>query len=159
MKSVYLETTIISYLAARPSRDLVNAARQQVTRDWWDHRRAAFELFVSDIVVLESSSGDPEAVERRLSLLNDIAVLEVNSAAQALASGMIERGALPQGAADDALHLATAAVHGMDFILTWNCRHLANAELMASFEAFFEDSGYEFPIVCTPDELLESTDV
>ena len=155
MKSVYLETTIVSYLTARPTRDLVNAARQELTWEWWENRRHDFELFASAIVVLEASAGDPDAANRRLRLLDEVALLDTTEEATVLASGLVQAALLPDGASDDALHLTTAAVHGMDFLLTWNCKHLANAELAVPYESFFLDSGYESPVICTPEELLE----
>ena len=159
MKTVYLETTIVSYLTARPSRDLVNAARQELTWEWWEKRRHDFELFASGIVVLEASAGDPQAAGRRLALLEEVSLLETTEKAVELASELAQRCSLPENASDDALHLATAAVHGMDFLLTWNCKHLANAELVASFETFLLEKEYTSPVVCTPDALLEATDV
>ncbi len=155
MKSVYIETTIVSYLTARPSRDLVNAARQELTWEWWDKRRHDFELFASSIVVLEASAGDREAAGRRLALLHETSILENTPETVALAAKLVGAASLPERATDDAVHLVTAAVHGVDFLLTWNCKHLANAELVGPFETFFLDNGYEPPVVCTPEELLE----
>jgi len=156
MKSVYLETTVISYLAAFSSRDLITAARQEITQQWWSGRRHDFELFVSQVVVTETSGGDAEAAQRRLAILEDLPLLDLTPEAEQLAAKLLVEGTLPSRAADDALHLAIAAVHGIDFLLTWNCKHLANAELIAVFEASFFEEGYESPIICTPDELMES---
>jgi predicted nucleic acid-binding protein len=131
MRRIYLETSVVSYLAARPSRDMVIAAHQQLTRDWWD-RRFEFELFVADPVLEEASRGDLEAAQRRLAFLEGIPVLTAHPDALGLARSFLAEAALPSNAAIDALHVALAAVHGMDFLLTWNCTHIANARIRSS---------------------------
>lgn len=158
MKRVYLETTVISYLAALPSRDLVNAARQEIAWEWWNGRRHDFELYASQVVVKEASAGNAEAAQRRLSLLEEIPLLDVTQGAEQLAAELLARGPLPSKAVDDALHLAVATVHGIDFLLTWNCRHLANAELIGALGALVLDQGFQPPFICTPDELMERID-
>jgi predicted nucleic acid-binding protein len=158
MKSVYLETTIISYLAAAPSRDLVKAARQEITREWWSQRRMEFDAYISQVVIREASRGDIEAVGRRVALLEGIPVLRVTAEAEQLAAGLVATGPLPERAVDDALHLAVAAAHGIDYLLTWNCKHLANAELANALETWLLDQGVQPPVICTPDGLLERND-
>ena len=153
-KRVYLETTIASYLTARPSRDLIRAAHQQMTRQWWETRRTDFELFVSQSVVDEAAAGDAEAAERRQRLLAPVPRLAINDEAVALAKELIRQHALPEEAVEDALHIALAAVHGMDFLLTWNCSHIANAERMAAIRSTIASAGYECPWICTPEEML-----
>ncbi len=153
-QSVYLETTIASYLTGRPSRDLVLAAKQQTTRDWWDLRRVGFDLWISQIVLDEAAEGDPEAAERRLNLLAGLPLLEVDDEAIRLAASIVQEGVLPEKAARDALHLGVATVRGADYLLTWNCTHLANAEIMRVVGRFIRSRGYEPPIICTPDELM-----
>lgn len=159
MMRVYLETTIISYLAALPSRDLVKAARQEIALEWWRSRRDHFDLYVSQTVVAEASEGDSEAVARRLALIAGIPILDVTDGAVELAAYLMERGPFPRNAADDALHVAVAAVHGVDYLLTWNCRHLANAEIVGTVEALLVEKGFQPPFICTPDELLGYNDV
>jgi hypothetical protein len=151
---VYLETTIPSYLTAWPSRDLVRAAHQQITREWWDQRRIQFDLFISQVVLDECRSGDPTAAAARLAALQDFALLEQTDDATRLAQLLIQQVPLPDRAAVDALHIAIAAVQGMDYLLTWNCTHIANATLRESIEAVCRASGYEPPGICTPEELL-----
>lgn len=112
--TVYLETTMISYLAAWPSRDLVVAAHQRITLDWWMRSRGLFELFASQLVVQEASSGDPDAVARRLAFLEGVPLLDVTTEAVALAEQLVEEGVIPRKAALDALHIAVATVHGME---------------------------------------------
>ena len=151
---VYLETTIPSYLTAWPSRDLVRAAHQQITRDWWDRRRAVFELYISQVVLRECQAGDATAAAERLKILQDLPLLEQTEEATRLAQALVDRVPLPERAAVDALHVAIAAVHGVDYLLTWNCTHIANATLRDPIESVCRENGYEPPAICTPDELL-----
>ena len=151
---VYLETTIPSYLTAWPSRDLVRAAHQQIPRDWWDRRRAEFELYISQVVVRECQAGDASAAAERLKILQDLPLLEQTEEATRLAQALVDRVPLPERAAVDALHVAIAAVHGVDYLLTWNCTHIANATLRDPIESVCRENGYEPPAICTPDELL-----
>ena len=153
---VYIETTIVSYLTARPNRDVVIAGHQQVTHDWWETRREKYELCVSQLVVGEAAAGDSQAAQDRLAVLRPMTILETTAAALELAKVLIQRGALPAKAADDALHIAVAAVHAVSYLLTWNCRHLANATMRPMIESVCAAKGYRAPIICTPEELLES---
>lgn len=149
---VYVETTVPSYLTAWPSRDLVRAAHQQITREWWN-RRNAFDLFISELVIRECEAGDPIAAAARLEALADLPLLEQTEAVEALARTLLDKVPLPERATADALHIATAAAHGMDYLLTWNCTHIANATLRGRIEAACRDAGYEPPTICTPQEL------
>jgi len=151
---VYLETTIPSYLTAWPSRDLVRVAHQQITRDWWDRRRAEFELYISQVVLRECQAGDATAAAERLKILQDLPLLEQTEEATRLAQALVDRVPLPERAAVDALHVAIATVHGVDYLLTWNCTHIANATLRDPIESVCRENGYEPPAICTPDELL-----
>ena len=128
------------------------AAHQQVTRDWWITRQS-FDLFASQFVLDEASAGDEGAAARRLAALADVVVLEVTENAILLAERLIAGGGLPAEARVDALHVAMAAVHGMDYLLTWNCRHIANATLRGKIEGLCREAGFEPPIICTPLEL------
>lgn len=154
MQRVYLETSIISYLAARPSRDLITAARQQLTNEWWTHRRSAFEPCISELVVAEAAAGDPDAADRRAELLRGLPLLSISEEATALARNLLQSAGLPPRAGADALHIAVAACHGIDYLLTWNSTHIANAELRPKVERACRDYGYEPPVLCTPDELM-----
>jgi hypothetical protein len=153
-KSVYLETTIISYLTARKPKDLIQAARQEVTKQWWEKRRHDFELFVSQVVAREANAGDPDAAARRPEVIGTIRMLDITEETVRLAATLIDRAALPAKATDDAMHVALSAVHGIDFLLTWNCTHLANAELKGTIENVVSNAGFRAPVICTPDELL-----
>ena len=151
--SVYIETSLVSYLTARPSRDLLVAAHQQLTVAWWDEQRTRYELFTSQVVLAEARAGDPDAAQRRLAVLERLPLLDVADTAIALAARLVTEQALPAQAAQDALHLAIACVHGMEYLLTWNCTHLANARLRSRIEQVCRDAGYVPPIICTPEEL------
>lgn len=151
---VYIETTFVSYLTAWPNRDVVIAGHQQVTREWWDTRRTNYELCVSQLVLDESAAGDAQAAQDRLVILQPMTVLETTAAALDLAKELIQKGALPAKAADDALHVAVAAVHAVPYLLTWNCRHLANAAMRPVIESVCASKGHKAPIICTPEELL-----
>ena len=152
---IYLETTIASYLTARPSRDLVTAAHQQITRDWWETRRHGFELFISQIVLDEVRAGDEDAAARRLDILFPLPLLDFREEGADLADALREEIPLPESAAADALHIALAVINGMDYLLTWNCTHIANAALRARIIAVCRRRGFEVPIICTPEELME----
>ena len=151
---VYLETTIPSYLAARSSRDIVIAAHQQLTRDWWETRRTEFDLYISELVLREARSGNHAAATLRLDVLAEVPLLAVNDEIVELAEDLVVHGPLHRNAAADAAHIAFAAVYGCDYLLTWNCRHIANAELQRSIRQVVERHGYDVPNLCTPEELM-----
>jgi predicted nucleic acid-binding protein len=150
---VYIETTIPSYLTAWSSRDLIRAAHQQTTREWWD-RRAAFELVLSALVIEECEAGDPTAAAARLAVLDSLPLVAVTDAAIELAKYLVSDVPLPTQASTDALHVATAAIHRIDYLLTWNCTHLANAVLRVRIEDVCRTRGVRPPTICTPEELM-----
>ena len=154
-QTVYVETTIISYLTAWPSRDLIRAAQQQQTREWWEKSRAQFQLVASELVEREASAGDPTAAAERLKAMADIQMLAITSAAEVLTDKIIRKLNFSTRAQPDALHVAVAATNGIDYLLTWNCRHLTNAVLRPRIESVCRENGYEPPILCTPPELME----
>lgn len=147
-QTVYIETSVISYLTARPSRDLVIAGHQQTTQDWWETRRASFDLYVSDLVLKEAGGGDPQAASERLKILNEIELLEITQEALDLAQALVEKAVLPQKASADALHIAVAFTNGVDFLLTWNCKHIANATMRGRIEAVSRDYGCQPSVIC-----------
>ncbi|MFO0928411.1 MAG: type II toxin-antitoxin system VapC family toxin [Gemmataceae bacterium] len=150
--TVYIETTIPSYLTAWPSRDLVRAAHQQITREWWG-QRDRFDLYTSRLVVQECEAGDPTAAADRLAALAGIPLLEMGPEIADLADALMRNVPLPQRAAADALHIATAAAHGIQYLLTWNCTHIANVTLRPRIELACRTAGFESPLICTPEEL------
>lgn len=152
---VYIETTIISYLAARPSRDLIVAGHQQITHEWWQTIRPKFVLVSSQLVVREAGSGDAEAAAARLAFMAGLTLLGISEEALSLARQLLQQKAIPQEFPEDALHVAVAVVNGIDYLLTWNYKHLANAALRGKIEATCREMGYEAVIICTPQELME----
>lgn len=154
-ESVYIETSIASYLTARPSRDVRAAAWQQITSQWWEEERVEYDLFTSELVIAEASAGDPEAAARRLEALQGIAVLPVDEEVHRLADQLLTKGGFPPGAEVDALHVAVAAVHHVDYLLTWNFRHIDNAKKKPAIRSICAADGYTCPEICTPMELLQ----
>jgi predicted nucleic acid-binding protein len=152
---VYVETSVISYLTAWPSRDIVIAGHQQSTRDWWQEQSQSFQLVASQLVVQEASAGDAVSAQERLEILKNIELLELTEDALSLAKVLIESGPLPRKAAEDALHIAIAVTNGVEYLLTWNCKHIANASMRSSIERICRSAGYDPTIICTPEELLE----
>jgi predicted nucleic acid-binding protein len=154
ISTVYLETSVISYLAANPSRDLLTVAHQQITDLWWRTRRSSFQLFISQLVYDECAAEDQEAAQRRINLLKDIPLLDIDAEALALAQYLAKQIPLPEKAAADALHIAVAVRHGIDYLLTWNCTHIANAELRSQIDRACTTRGYLPTVLCTPEELI-----
>jgi predicted nucleic acid-binding protein len=153
-KSVYVETSIVSYLTARPSNDLLTAAWQKATADWWDTQRGRFDLYTSDIVLEEAARGNAEAAAKHLEALVGIPVLAITDEVRALSKALVREGALPPKALDDSLHIAISAVHGTDYLLTWNCRHIDNAETKPIIRSVCMVNGHACPEICTPQELM-----
>lgn len=151
---LYLETTIPSYLISWPSRDLIIAGHQQITREWWEKRRDAFQIYISQLVVDEARAGDPGAARERVKAIRDFPVLDITPEVGVLASGILASGIIPRKAGTGAAHIAIAAVPGMDFLVTWNCVHLANAVIAKAVAKICRQHGWECPVICTPEELL-----
>lgn len=156
--TVYLETTIIGYLAMRVSGVLRIAANQQTTREWWDNHRHDFDLLVSRFVVDECSDGDPDAARERLAYLAGIPLLEISEDVNTLAASLLASVPLLEKAAIDALHISMATVNGVEYLLRWNCKHIANPSMRPKIERVCREAGFEPPVICTPQELLEIDD-
>jgi len=156
MPSVYVETTIPSYLAAQPSRDLIVAAHQQITHDWWRHARERFDLFISVAVLNEIQAGDPALAAHRLDIVAGLTILESNEEIQDLV-GVYERRLGFEGTARaDLPHLAFAVAYELDYLVTWNCAHLANGEIIRRLLEVNADLHRATPLIVTPEEILES---
>jgi hypothetical protein len=153
--TVYIETTIIGYLAMRLSRDLLVAANQQMTRDWWDNHRSKYQPVISRFVIDECAKGDPTAAQERQTYLDELQLLELPADVKPLADALRFRVPLPEKATIDALHISAAAVNGVEYLLTWNCRHIANPALRRKIDRICRDLGIEPPVICTPPELME----
>lgn len=153
-ETVYIETSVLGYLTARPSRNIIVAANIEITREWWNTRRSEFQLYSSQAVIKEIAQGDTEIASQRLEILSNLSLLDLNQSALDLAEQFLERSNLPAKADVDAVHIAIATVNGMDYLLTWNCKHIANAQIQRKLAEISIDFGYELPILCTPYELL-----
>ena len=151
---IYIETSVVSYYTNRPSRDLVTAARQQVTREWWEESSHRFELYISVSVIEEASGGDTVEAQKRLEALKGIPILGISDEAEILAKALVA-GPIPENYSEDALHIALATVNGMDFLLTWNFHHINNAMMKKQIIKIVENQGYECPVICSPEELEE----
>jgi predicted nucleic acid-binding protein len=153
-ETVYIETSLVSYLTARPSNNLILMANLEITRRWWEDRRSDFTLYVSQVVLDEAAQGDSEMALKRLELLQSLSVLELTEAVQNLGAQFLIRGGLPSKASDDAIHIAAATVYGIDYLLTWNCKHIANAQIQRKLAEVCFGFGYKLPTICTPYELM-----
>lgn len=151
---IYLETSLISYVVGRSSRDLITQANQELTREWWETERQRYELFISELVVREAEVGDPSAARSRLTLVASLPLLSIPQEAELLAPVLLRAAGLSANAATDSLHMALAAVHGMQYLLTWNCKHIANAVIRRAVERRCIAAGYDPPVICTPQELM-----
>jgi predicted nucleic acid-binding protein len=153
MRTVYLETTIVSYYVARPSRDVATLARQEMTRDWWDKKRGAYRSLISPAVLEEAKAGDPDAARRRLNALEGIELLEYDTAIDPLAVRLRRALGIPRRKAADALHLAYAVRYEIEILLTWNCEHLAAAETQRRLADFAWQEQLWLPVICTPEQM------
>ncbi len=153
-ETVYIESSILGYLTARSTKDLILAANIEITKDWWESRRDAFTLYTSEAVLDEVAQGDTEIAAQRLEILRDFPLLALNQEVQDLAALLLARSSLPPKAKVDAIHIAAATIHGMDYLLTWNCKHIANAQIQRKLAEISLDFGYVLPILCTPNELM-----
>jgi predicted nucleic acid-binding protein len=153
-KSVYIESSIFGYLTARPSRDVVSAARQALTLDWWESCKANFAVFVSEAVLQEISQGDPAAAQLRLQAVHGIPVVSLLNDAVKLAQELLTSSAIPKHSYIDALHIAIATLNGADFLLTWNFKHINNVETKAKIAEVIEQAGWICPVLCSPEDLL-----
>ena len=151
---VYIETTIVSYLTGRLSKEVILLAQQKLTREWWKDHRQRYDLYTSQFVVDEASDGNPEEARKRLDVLKGLMELPGTAEALALAERIVAAGLMPERAGTDALHLAMVTVNDLDVLLTWNCRHLANADILLQIGRFLRRNGYEPPLVVTPYELM-----
>ncbi len=158
-ESVYIDTSVVSYLTARPARDMVTAVRQVETIEWWTMESAHFELFSSDVTIEEASQGNPEAAQRRIEVLRDMTILTLTRDASALARALLAGRAVPEGAEVDARHIAVAAVNNIDYILTWNFSHMANTVTMPAIGEICGQQGYNSPIITTPNQLQGGLDI
>ncbi|MDJ0692206.1 MAG: type II toxin-antitoxin system VapC family toxin [Xenococcaceae cyanobacterium MO_188.B32] len=153
-ETVYIETSILGYLTARSTENLIVAANIKITQDWWSIRRSSFVLYTSEIVEDEAARGYSAIAEQRLNLIKSLTFLDLTEEAIELAREFLQQSNLPPKASNDALHMALAAVYGLDYLLTWNCKHMANAQIQKKLSQISFDLGYKLPFICTPYELM-----
>jgi len=154
MPTAYIETTIPSYYTARNARSILQASRQLATREWWDGGCSGFDLVTSTETLNEAGEGDPEMAKERLGLLQQMRVLPVTRQAADLARQLVACGLVPETASPDAVHIALASVHRIDFLVTWNFKHIANPHIRERMRTRINNSGYRMPVMCSPEELL-----
>ena len=154
MDTVYIETSIVSYLRQKPSSQVVMAARQLLTHQWWNDERTKYQLVASQFVIDEASAGDPSLAAERLQILDDIPLLPLDSGIVDIADEIMGRAILPEKARTDALHIAVVAHHRIQYLLTWNCRHIANARILPRIHRLLNDLSIPIPVICTPEELV-----
>ena len=154
-ESIYLETTVVSYYTSKPSRDIIALAHQEITRQWWTMAISRFNVFISEVVIKEAKLGDQEAAKRRLEELKDFPHLELTDKVEEIAQVYMENLEIPEKSFRDAAHLAVASVYNIDYLVTWNCTHLANGEIIKKLIRLNESFGIHTPIICTPEELME----
>jgi hypothetical protein len=155
--TLYLETTIPSYYTARVSQNLIVAAHQAITQEWWHQEALKYDIYISQFVIDEAAAGDPDAAQRRLTFLNPFPLLETTAEVELLAQNIINTHLFPTKAIQDVSHIAVAVVHGIDYLLTWNCTHINHATTKEKVRVICEQQGFPFPIICTPEELMEDT--
>ena len=153
-ETVYLESTVISYYTSKPSRDIIIYAHQQLTKDWWEASQKEYQFYVSEIVIEEISRGNKEEARKRLEFVSEIPVLDLTDDIERIAGIYAEKLSIPDRAFGDALHLATACVHKIDYLITWNCKHLANAHVIKNLGNVNQELGIHNTIICTPEELM-----
>jgi hypothetical protein len=156
-RKIYIETSVISYLTSRPSRHIIERGHQQSTILFWE-KRTKYDLVASSIVVNECNSGDVNAAKKRLDQLLHIPLLDINADCVQLAKALVNAGIVPIKASVDALHISVATIHFVDYLLTWNCKHIANPEIQARIAAYLQQKGLFLPFICTPDELIGEDD-
>lgn len=152
-ETIYLETSVVSYYTARPSRDLIVMAHQQITHDWWEIALEEYDIYISEIVIEEMSMGDPEAVSKRLDAVKGFAKLELIEDVEKMMDVYMRELKIPQKAFRDALHLAYASVHGIDYLVTCNCTHIANVNIIKKVMRINDEFNMSIPIICTPEEF------
>jgi predicted nucleic acid-binding protein len=154
-ETVYIETSVLGHLTARPTNNLIVSANIKITQDWWNEHRGSFTLYASELVEDEAAKGDPAIATQRVEVLRALMLLELTEEAFELSRAFLRRSNLPEKASNDALHIALATVYGLDYLLTWNCKHMANAQIQRKLSRISSELGYVLPVICTPYELIE----
>jgi hypothetical protein len=156
METVYIETTVVGNIAGRVHPDPLIAARQTITQKWWLKAAERYRLFISELVLDECSRGDPLAANERLAAIQGVELLDTTPPAENLADALVANGAVPASQPRDAFHIAIAAVNGVQYLVTWNFKHIANPTLQNRIAAVCRGNGFDPPVICTPEQLLEA---
>jgi hypothetical protein len=156
MRRVYVETTVVSYFTSRPSKDVILAGHQEATRKIWADLSCKYDAYISALVYEEAQKGDPDQAQRRLEAIKPFQMLDIADETRALASRIVANGGIPKEYPEDALHIASAAMNGMDVLITWNFTHMNNPFMRRKIQRIIEDEGYLCPEICSPEELLEA---
>lgn len=154
-ESIYIETSVVSYYVSKPSRDLIVLAHQQITWEWWPKTVKRFDAYISEVVIEKAAAGNKESAEKRLKELKGFSHLELTKRVEKIAQIYMEKLSIPKKALRDAAHLAVASVHNIDYLVTWNCVHLANGEIIKRLLKLNEKLRMKTPVICTPEELIE----
>lgn len=153
--TIYIESSVVSYYTSRSNRDIVIAARQRVTQEWWENIRPGFDNYVSVLVMNEITRGDTVEAQKRLAVIKEIPVLEINEEALVLTEALVKARAIPEKFKEDALHISIAAANGIDLLVTWNFAHINNAMTRYKIMSTLESLGYQCPVLCSPEEFEE----
>ena len=151
--SVYIETSVVSYLAARPSRDLIVAAHQQITQEWWETRREGYQCYTSELTYVEARKGDPEVARRRLQLLEGMTLLVVDEPVLNFAEQLVSLKVVPENVREDAIHIALSVLNQMNYLVTWNFKHIAKGTTLEMIQRICIQNKYIMPIICSPQSL------
>ena len=157
-EKIYLETSVISYYSARPSRDVIVLAHQAITRSWWPIALKQYDIYISEVVIEEMSMGDPEAASKRIESVNEFAELKLSEDVERMADVYMREFEIPKKAFRDTLHLAFSSVHNIDYLVTWNCAHLANVHVIKKVRRINTEFDMPIPIICTPEEFEGGND-
>lgn len=157
-RKIYIESTVVSYYTGQPTRDLIISARQEETRALWPRLLDEFEAYISALVVTECRDGNLERAAKRVEAIAPFPILDTTEDAEALAGALLEKGAVPESYPEDALHIAIAAVNGMELILSLNFKHINNPFLFGKIRSVVEEAGYVCPEICSPEQLMENDD-
>ena len=158
MQTVYIETSIVSYLRENPAAAAETVQRQGITRRWWEDYRVRYDLVTAQYVIEEAAAGQGDLATERLQHLAGLPLLPLGDDVDELAAEIVSRAILPADAIVDALHIACAAVNRVDFLLTWNCKHIANPLILPRVFRTLDDFGIPFPVICTPQDMLDEYD-
>ncbi len=158
MDTVYIETSIVSHATAWPSSDPATGVLQDQAKRWMDEQRPLYDVVTSQLVIDEAGMGDPDAASRRLEMLDGIPVLPVNPDADTVVDEIVGRAMMPASARIDALHIATAALASVQYLLTQNCKHIANAHELPRVYRLLDELGLSGMLICTPIEFLGGND-